>query len=397
MEVDGFLTKPTPEALDGAKRVVLLEIAQKLKLQVSTKMRKAQVQTLIAECYVSEEVLDGDVLEMFAESKPIGAELQLPLEKLKREAEDKQSQHELRLKQFEAEEVDKQREEAERQRWFEVQGWLQGGSVPDLGDRFSASREVKLVPPFDEAEVDKSFLQFEKVAQNRRWPKDSWAVMLQSVIQGRAQQAYSALTLEEAADYDSVKEAVLKPYQLVPEAYRQKFRDLGKSGNQTYVEFANEKFVYFSRWCTSDGVNGDVSNLKELVLIEEFKRCDPDEMKTYLDEKDVAILQEAARLADELVLTHKVKFTSGESFQESNWDDQGKIEVEAGTSDESLEEEAVPVAWVQVVEASVNPQDAEHCVETQLKPEMSDLVGKEFSPFVKSGLVSGSLTLLRQQ
>ena len=46
-------------------------------------------------------------------------------------------------------------------------------------------------------------------------------------------------------DYDTVKSAVLRAYELVPEAYRQKFRKHMKSGSQTFVEFARVKSVFF--------------------------------------------------------------------------------------------------------------------------------------------------------
>ena len=38
-----------------------------------------------------------------------------------------------------------------------------------------------------------------------------------------------------------VKDAVLKAYEQVPEAYRQKFRNSTKDDRQTYVEFIREK------------------------------------------------------------------------------------------------------------------------------------------------------------
>ena len=49
--------------------------------------------------------------------------------------------------------------------------------------------------------------------------------MLQCILTGRAQEAYSALCGEDGLDYEAVKVAVLKAYELVPEAYHQK---LGK-------------------------------------------------------------------------------------------------------------------------------------------------------------------------
>ena len=51
----------------------------------------------------------------------------------------------------------------------------------------------------------------------------------------------SALSDEDADDYEAVKEAVLLAYELVPEAYRQKFREYRRSSGQSYVEFQREK------------------------------------------------------------------------------------------------------------------------------------------------------------
>ena len=44
------------------------------------------------------------------------------------------------------------------------------------------------------------------------------------------------------------------------------------------------------------------------MLVEEFKRCIQSDVKTFLDEKEVETLEEAARLADDYYLTHKVSF-----------------------------------------------------------------------------------------
>ena len=46
-------------------------------------------------------------------------------------------------------------------------------------DRASASdpaRNIRLVPPFQEKEVDKYFAHFKKVGDSLNWPKDSWLV-----------------------------------------------------------------------------------------------------------------------------------------------------------------------------------------------------------------------------
>ena len=91
------------------------------------------------------------------------------------------------------------------------------------------------------------------------------------------------LSVEQSSQYDAVKSAILKAYKLVPEAYRQQFRNSRKEEKQTFTEFAREKEVQFDHWCASKEVNADFNNLRQLILIEEFKPCLHPHIKTYLD------------------------------------------------------------------------------------------------------------------
>ena len=91
--------------------------------------------------------------------------------------------------------------------------------------------------------------------------------------------------------YKIVKNVILKAYELVLEAYRQKFRGITKSDNQTHVEFARQKETLFDRWCTSREIRESFENLQQLILVEEFKNCVSCEVKTYLDEKKGRKLQ----------------------------------------------------------------------------------------------------------
>ena len=106
---------------------------------------------------------------------------------------------------------------------------------------FDVGKHIHFIPPFQESEVDKYFMHFEKVATSLKWPEDVWTVVLQSVFVGKAREVYSALPVEHCARYQTVRDAVLKVYEQVPEANRQKFRNSTKDDRQTYVEFAHEK------------------------------------------------------------------------------------------------------------------------------------------------------------
>ena len=110
---------------------------------------------------------------------------------------------------------------------------------------------------FKKKKVDKYFLHLEKVAENLKWLKEHWTLLLQSVVIDKALEIYTQLSLEQSSDYDKVNELILKAYELVPEAYRQKYRNCRKENDQTDVEFARTKEQLFDRWCS----------LKKIVLI----------------------------------------------------------------------------------------------------------------------------------
>ncbi len=118
------------------------------------------------------------------------------------------------------------------------------GNVAHIRDavvQFDPSRHIKLVPPFRESEVDAYFIAFERIAAKLNWPRDMWALMLQCSLVGKAQEVCSALPIEDSLNYDVVKAAVLRVYELVPEAYRQKFRSYTKLTKQTVMGFARDK------------------------------------------------------------------------------------------------------------------------------------------------------------
>ena len=52
--------------------------------------------------------------------------------------------------------------------------------------KFDITEYLELVFPFQEADAEKCFLHFEKVAGNPKWPLDSWVIQLRSVLVGKA-------------------------------------------------------------------------------------------------------------------------------------------------------------------------------------------------------------------
>ena len=58
----------------------------------------------------------------------------------------------------------------------------------------------------------------------RSWPRGEWVTLIHRELTGKAQEACISLGFADSSNYETVKKAVLRAYDLVPEAYRQQFR-----------------------------------------------------------------------------------------------------------------------------------------------------------------------------
>ena len=263
--------------------------------------------------FVDEEIFIENALSLIVDVQSVSSlkelELKFQIRQLEIQEREKEREWEEREKEREREESEKEREFQLRMREIEIQ---ERANQPKqkIEYNFDVTKHIRLVPPFQEKEVDKYFLHFEKVAENLNWPKEHWTLLLQSVLIAKAREIYTQLGVEQSHHYETVKELILKGYELVPEGYRQKFRNCKKDSNQTHVEFARNKEQLFDRWCCSKKIDQNYDKLRQLMLVEEFKRCIQSDVKTFLDEKQIETLEEAARLADDYYLTHKVSFNA---------------------------------------------------------------------------------------
>lgn len=320
-DIDAFVSSPTLEALLTATRDDLVRVAGHYKLEVRGSPGKAELQEKLTADLRGLGVL-GDASPDAPEAgktipSPGPTSTKTALEWKRLELREKELDWEREKNVLEADRQnlrDHDRREQELRlkdmeytqalRLKEMELKARESGVLLRPDHFDVTRNIRVVPPFREDEVDKFFAHFERVATTLKWPKEAWPMTLQCVFVGKAQEAYSSLSLEDAADYEKVKQAVLLIYALVPEAYRQKFRSYRKPDSLAYVEFVREKEMLFDRWLGSQEVTS-FQALRDLMVLEDFKNCLPQSVATHISEHKDLTPASAAVLADEYVLTHK--------------------------------------------------------------------------------------------
>ncbi|XP_072171900.1 uncharacterized protein [Diadema setosum] len=170
---------------------------------------------------------------------------------------------------------------------------------------FDVAKNTRLVPKFHEGEVDSFFSAFEKMAKRLDWPTEYWTVLVQTALTGKAQEVFSSLSELDSEDYDVVKAVIVSAYELVPEAYRQRFREARKKPGQTYVELAREKSANFDRWISSLKVPRTYDSLREVMTLESFKDSLPSHVRAHIEEQKGLDLRNAAIVADEFDLLHR--------------------------------------------------------------------------------------------
>ena len=118
---------------------------------------------------------------------------------------------------------------------------------------------------------------------------------------------------EKSKDYETVNQTVLKVYELIPEAYRLKFRARKMSEGETHVEFVRNKERLFDKWVKAKNVCGDYEKFRQLMLLEEIKQCIHPDIQLFLDDQEIGDIYGAAEKADLYSLTHKI---SNKSFKQ---------------------------------------------------------------------------------
>ena len=169
-----FMKTPDQDVFDSLIKDDLLVLADFLELSVKRSWRKIDMQKVIVKYLISVGVFDESSLSSYCtasevEIKRLEMQAQLEFKKLEIEQENKKLELEQENKRLEQEnrkyEIDKEIELKKLE--------LQNRASHSSTDHFDITKHIKLVPPFQEEDVDKFFLHFEKIAENLKWPKDN--------------------------------------------------------------------------------------------------------------------------------------------------------------------------------------------------------------------------------
>ena len=157
------------------------------------------------------------------------------------------------------------------------------------------------IPAFNEGkdEMDSYLLRFERYATAQKWEPDTWATGLSALLQGKALDVYALMPKEDALNYDKLKAALLKRYELTEEGFKRKYKKRRPENGETFQQFTTRMKSYFTRWIDMASIEKSYEGLQDLILREQLTFICNRDLELFLCEREPKSLEQASKLADQ--------------------------------------------------------------------------------------------------
>ena len=157
------------------------------------------------------------------------------------------------------------------------------------------------IPAFNEGkdEIDSYLLRFERYATAQKWEPDTWATGLSSLLQGKALDVYALMPKEGALNYDKLKVALLKRYELTEEGFKRMYKTCRPENGETFQQFTTRMKSYFTRWIDMASIEKSYEELQYLILREQLTFICNRDLELFLRKREPKSLEQASKLADQ--------------------------------------------------------------------------------------------------
>ena len=161
---------------------------------------------------------------------------------------------------------------------------------------------LKLAKLGEEDDIEAYLTTFERMMAAYEVGKPRWTYKLAPQLSGKAQQAFAAMDRDKAGDYDEVKAAILRRYNINNETYRQRFRGATRKVGESHRELAIRLQDAAQKW-TKDCHT--IEELREAIVVEQLLNKLPEDIRVWVKERKPKTSAEAGGLADDYLQARK--------------------------------------------------------------------------------------------
>ena len=193
--------------------------------------------------------------------------------------------------------IDSQERQAKLDSDAKFAGQLELGK---LGVEKAAHARNPKLPYFEETKdkMDSYLSRFEKYAVANKWDRSIWAAYLSALLKGRALEVYDRLSVADANDYEKLKDALLKNFDMTERGFRKKFRNDRPERSETFIQFGSRLRSYLDKWINMAKIENTFEAICDFMARDQFLESCCRELYVHLKPKTFKNLDEMAKEAD---------------------------------------------------------------------------------------------------
>ena len=126
-----------------------------------------------------------------------------------------------------------------------------------------------------------------------------WSTHLSALLKGRALDVYALMSVSKVNDYDELKAALLRRYDMTEEGFKRKFRSCRPEAGETFSQYTVRLSSYLTRWIEMSKITTSFEALFDLMLRDQILHVCNFELSVFLKQNVRKTADEMCLLADQ--------------------------------------------------------------------------------------------------
>ncbi|XP_069611068.1 uncharacterized protein [Ranitomeya imitator] len=148
-----------------------------------------------------------------------------------------------------------------------------------------------------DTDLDTFLWEFEKTCRQYHLAREQWAQYLTSGLRVKALEVFAGLPPELDGNYEAIKKALIRKYNLTPEVYRRKFRNLQRGSTDSYADVVSTLRTTFHQWIRGLSVTS-FEDFMDLTVKDKFLHMCPTDVRQFVCDREPQSADQAAKIAD---------------------------------------------------------------------------------------------------
>ena len=258
--------------------------------------RKAELEVRRIEVETKKLEMEQEAKKMDQETKRL--EMEQEAKKMDQETKKLEMEHEYRLKEL----------ELKTQTKGEIDAAEGSSSSPGAtymsGQGYQAMKFPLAVYDESKEKIFQFLDRFEAMAIAMGLDRTRWALKVSQSLRGSGYEVYTRLPPGQENQYEELKAALMKHYEVTAQTYRKKFRSSRREPGELFAAYSLRLKSYLQKWMDLAEFQRDYESLEEMMVVDQMRKQMSKPLRTFLGEQGAERIDVVNKLAERFVEVH---------------------------------------------------------------------------------------------